>query len=678
MSSRKQPRNIEPLISSSSGSSDAANTNHGSSSDKSYEPQRANKRRPVTETATAPPASSSSKAGRNTRSTGKPPRNNTSRNEGGRPSSSSKAGPSIPRPLAAPSSGEAGPSKRRTTRSSAAGPSKPGPVNTGSSVTGRAAGSGRSRTASPCAAVAPTSSNFPSLTSTGPSSTGNDAPSGSGVSISQPGEGVINIWASRPSRVPRYVTVPARSTAMAVLNAILAATNTFLLPPDTDFLQLYRPQPLPHGERIPLLEVIPTSNTEETAFVIKKADEPLVIYPQANFEFRLYPASVTVPEAGAVPSLVITHTLDLHNGQIHIDQVTEHFPDEHLVQLLVRGRRNINVPESLVNGFTSVNPPFVQGLTYTVDIKTLNNKALVLKTFNFSNIVEVERDFNIPRAVIGSLECPVTAEVEHPLFPFFSMAMRACLWASSLRLETEMRYLVATVMHFAMIDVANFDPANPNVAPANITQRLHAEASTECRTSMNGMIVHYNGNVDFVVAYLPEPSTRELANASLLVIEVKVGVLRVPSDDFAQALAQAAATLEIRAAKKRREAEVLADQARARGDEAPLQAPGTGGPIYFVLTNGRAWFIGKLDIVNGAKRVWLSQQIVIADRVNREFNEREGSRLIRWITMILRECLQDTPTTANPPVAVEFDPNLAMTVAAAPDETDADLMEVTP
>ncbi|KAI8904055.1 hypothetical protein EDD86DRAFT_213814 [Gorgonomyces haynaldii] len=132
------------------------------------------------------------------------------------------------------------------------------------------------------------------------------------------------------------------------------------------------------------------------------------------------------------------------------------------------------------------------------------------------------------------------------------------------RLENSRRLIVSLMLHTALSVVDNHKLC--------IDEETNLEVIKETTRESKEVTIKYHGMLDFVVGHSP---TRGVIakDVSLLAVEVKAA--STFEDGFKQALAQAATSLVIR------------EEAKRGMDES-------GGPVYFILSDGKRWIFAEL------------------------------------------------------------------------------------
>jgi hypothetical protein len=232
------------------------------------------------------------------------------------------------------------------------------------------------------------------------------------------------------------------------------------------------------------------------------------------------------------------------------------------------------------------------------------------------NIITVRDDFGI-----NFDDTVWTYDVDTPMRYPEALAETIGLFAefNTLRLEPSRRSIVSLFLHYSI-----------SVVPTQ-TSKLCIDEETPLaivrQVIRNGESknIRYHGPVDFVIGHSKMLSTMP-NDAAVLVIETK------KSDTFDESLpqvvAQAAALLFFR-----------------REQKPPRGVNGSGGPIYFIRTDGERWIFSKLTCDEGFLKVQHSDEVKLNIRQN-EIESETIQVIFDWLRYVITSGRDSSPRTS--------------------------------
>jgi hypothetical protein len=308
-----------------------------------------------------------------------------------------------------------------------------------------------------------------------------------------------------------------------------------------------------------------------------------------------------------------TITLDLQDGRIYLRSL---IIDEGFTEL-----RRMDTDTLLQQGEDGYSIQAWQpGETYRLRFKKNSSVDIDVsfseKAKEKMNIITVRDDFGI--CFDDTLW---TYDADTPMKYPEALAETIGLFAefNTLRLEPSRRSIVSLFLHYSI-----------SVVPTQ-TSKLCIDEETPLaivrQVIRNGESknIRYHGPVDFVIGHSKMLSTMP-NDAAVLVIETKK--TDTFDESLPQVVAQAAALLFFR-----------------REQKPPRGVNGSGGPIYFIRTDGERWIFSKLTCDEGFLKVQHSDEVKLNIRQNKI--ESETVQVIfDWLRYIITSGRDSSPRTS--------------------------------
>ena len=234
------------------------------------------------------------------------------------------------------------------------------------------------------------------------------------------------------------------------------------------------------------------------------------------------------------------------------------------------------------------------------------------------NIMSVRDDFGI---VFDNQLLTLDNELDNIPFPA-ALSETIGLYAkfNTLRLESTRRSIASLFLHYSISTVPNLGNklCIDEESPLSLVKQVSRDGESK--------IAKYHGPVDFVIGH-SKLMTRMPNDAAVIVIEIK------KSDTFSESLhqvvAQAASLLLFRK-----------EQIPPRG------LNGSGGPIFFVRTDGERWIFSKLFKDDRSLRVQHSHEVklnILEDKIESE----KIQEIFDWLRFLIKSGRDSSPRTST-------------------------------